>query len=77
MPKPDAEEIARTCLWHLAGLRAEVASLHVLLHDLQGALGRPVTDKYVEDCVDRDRKKQMEIYLDACQQANLDPGMQT
>jgi hypothetical protein len=73
MPTPDAEEFARTVLWHLAGLRAEVASLHVQLHDLQEAAGRPVTADFVKRCVDRDRQSQMETYLDACKHARIDP----
>ena len=73
MPTPNAEEFARTVLWHLAGLRAEVASLAVQLHDLQEAAGRPVTDKWVLECVARDRKMQEETYLDACKKARIDP----
>jgi hypothetical protein len=77
MPTPDAEEFARTVLWHLAGLRAEVASLNVQLHDLQEAAGRPVTTEFVQKCVERDRKSQMDTYLDACKQARLDPGLES
>ncbi len=73
MPTPDAEEFARTVLWHLAGLRAEVASLHVL----QAAAGRPVTTEFVQKCVERDRESQMDTYLDACKQARLDPGLES
>ncbi len=77
MPTPDAEEFARTVLWHLAGLRAEVASLHVQLHDLQEAAGRPVTTEFAQKCVERDRESQMDTYLDACKQARLDPGLES
>jgi hypothetical protein len=59
-------------IWHLAGLRAEVASLAVLLHDLQEAMGRPITEEYVQKCVERDRKTQKDTYLDACQRAQLE-----
>ena len=57
-------------MWHLAGLRAEVASLAVQLHDLQEAMGRPITEEYVQKCVEH-RKTQKDAYLDACQRAQL------
>ena len=74
MSKPNAEEYARVMLWHIAGLRAEVASMHVALHDLQAQAGSPITTEFVQECIDRDRAKQREYYLDACHQAGLDPG---
>lgn len=77
MPTPDAEEFARTVLWHLAGLRAEIASLNVRIHDLQEAAGRPITTEYVQECIDRDRKSQMDTYLDACEKARIDPGLES
>ena len=73
MTKPDPEAFARAVLWHLAGLRAEVASLHVQLHDLQEAAGRPITESFVQECIDRDRAKQRELYREACAEAGIDP----
>ena len=73
MERPSPEEFAKTVLWHLAGLRAEVASLHVQLLDLQEAAGRPISTAFAQECIDRDRAKQLELYLDACEQARIAP----
>jgi len=48
--------------------------MHVALHDLQAQAGSPITTEFVQECIDRDRAKQREYYLDACHQAGLDPG---
>lgn len=74
-PKPNAEGFARAMLWHIAGLRAEVTSLHVAIHDLQERAGSPISEAFVQECIDRDRKKQMEYYLDACREAGIDPDV--
>jgi hypothetical protein len=34
-------------------------------------MGRPITEEYVQKCVERDRKTQKDTYLDACQRAQL------
>jgi len=77
MAQPNPEAFARAVLWHLAGLRAEVASLHVQLHDLQEAAGRPIIESFVKECVERDRSKQKELYLEACEEARIDPDLES
>ena len=47
--------------------------MRVQLHDLQEAAGRPVTTAFVQECIDRDRAKQRELYLEACEEAGIDP----
>jgi len=73
MSQPNPQAFARAVLWHLSGLRAEVASLHVALHDLQERAGSPITPEFVQECIDRDRAKQRELYLEACYEAGIDP----
>jgi hypothetical protein len=73
MSKPDPEAFARAVLWHLSGLRAEVSSLHVAIHDLQERAGSPITASFVQECIARDRAKQRELYLEACAEAGVDP----
>jgi hypothetical protein len=75
MPTPDAEEFARTVLWHLAGLRAEIASLNVRIHDLQEAAGRPITTEYVQQCIERDQKSQMEHILTPARRRGSTQGL--
>lgn len=73
MSQPNPQAFARAVLWHLSGLRAEVASLHVALHDLQERAGSPITPKFLQESIDRDRASQQELYLEACHEAGIDP----
>jgi hypothetical protein len=40
---------------------------------LQEQAGSVITPEFVQECIDRDRKKQRELYHEACQKAGIDP----
>ena len=67
--KPDAEEMARATLWHLAGLRAEVRLIHVRVARLAGFSDEPqeLADKLQKAVTEL----QMQIYREEVREVGL------
>ena len=73
MSKPDPEQFARVVLWHLAGLRAEIAEISGRLARLEAFhLGAPSDE---QDGKRREATKHLtdKTYLEALKVAGIEP----
>ena len=71
MPAPNAEQFARVFLWHLCGLRVEIASLKAEIEGLKHDLGKPPSESFVKESVREDAEAQMILHVAACKDAGL------
>ena len=67
--KPNPEQFARVMLWHLSGLRAEMAELHVRLARMEDV---PMSDEELKQWQERTNQLRDKIYLEALELAGLE-----
>ena len=71
MPTPNAEQFARVLLWHLCGLRVEIASLKAEIDGLKHDLGKSPDQTNVKESIQADYETQLKLYQDGCKDAGL------
>lgn len=68
--KPDPEQFARTVLWNLAAIRADVVEYHVRLAKLEG---KPPSDESFQAQMDQTRALRDQIYLESLKLVGIEP----
>ena len=70
MAKPNSEQFARVVLWHLAGLRAEMAELHARLARMEA---EPLSGEELKKWQDRTNQLRDKTFLEALKVAEIEP----
>jgi hypothetical protein len=74
MSNPDPEKFAKVVLWHLAGVRAEIAAIETRLAVLEARIAGGVPSEAAQqEWEQRTQDQQARLYLDACKEAGLPP----
>jgi hypothetical protein len=72
MKKPDAEIYAKTVLWHLAALRAEVGQLHIQVCSILSQQSGQPLDQIVAELREDTKRETERWYRDALRDAAFD-----
>jgi len=74
-PTPNPNEFAKTVLWHLCNLRAEVATLKAQVDEIRKTVVlRPDQVKALTELESQEESLHQTLYRQACSSAKLPPG---
>jgi hypothetical protein len=71
MTQPNPEQFAKAVLWHLSGLRADLASVKAQLDLIQDSMGMASSAEVLQAILERERQTQLKLFEEACRDAGF------